>query len=88
MAPVLLRSFSTFKYKRRSKLYLAKKFSVFKNDLKKYEKAANELMDKVNIILLDCMAYTEQSSELVSKLTGLPVIVSNAIMTKLVLEMI
>ncbi|MGG2025877.1 AroM family protein [Gottfriedia sp. S16(2024)] len=62
--------------------------SPFKNDLKNYENAGNELKDKVDIILLDCMAYSEQSRELVSKLTDLPVIVSNVMMGKLISEMI
>ena len=62
--------------------------SPYKNDLKNFEKAAKELKDKVDLILLDCMAYQEQSREMVSQLTDLPVIVSNVIMAKLVSEMI
>ncbi|PGS51923.1 AroM family protein [Bacillus sp. AFS041924] len=62
--------------------------SPYKNDLKNFEKAGKALKEKVDIILLDCMAYSEQSRELVSKITGLPVIVSNVIMAKLVSEMI
>jgi protein AroM len=53
-----------------------------------YDDAAAELVNKVDIILLDCMGYTEEARELVAKQTGLPVILSNAIMAKLVSEMI
>ncbi|WP_179874451.1 AroM family protein [Bacillus sp. AFS002410] len=62
--------------------------SPYKNDLKNFEKAAKELKGKVDLILLDCMAYQEQSRGIVSQLTDLPVIVSNVIMAKLVSEMI
>ncbi|WP_180954328.1 AroM family protein [Bacillus sp. M6-12] len=62
--------------------------SPYKNDMASYKTAANELKDKVDIILLDCMGYTEESRDLVVKATGLPVILSNAIMAKLVSEMI
>lgn len=53
-----------------------------------FHQAANELKDKVDIILLDCMGYTEEARALVSKISGLPVILSNAIMAKIVSEMI
>jgi protein AroM len=62
--------------------------SPYHNDPKSFEAAANELKDKVDIILLDCMGYTEEAREMVSKATGLPVILSNAIMAKLTSEMI
>lgn len=62
--------------------------SPYKNDLASFEEAANGLKDKVDLILLDCMGYTEESRELVAKATGLPVILSNALMAKLVSEMI
>jgi protein AroM len=57
-------------------------------DEKNFYQAANELKDKVDIILLDCMGYTEEARELVSKTAGLPVILSNAIMAKIVSVMI
>jgi protein AroM len=53
-----------------------------------FYQAANELKDKVDIILLDCMGYNEEARALVSKTSGLPVILSNAIMAKIVSEMI
>ncbi len=62
--------------------------SPYQNDPKSYEEAAVELKDKVDIILLDCMGYTEEAREIVSRATGLPVILSNAIMAKLTSEMI
>jgi protein AroM len=62
--------------------------SPYKNDLANFQQAANELKDKADMILLDCMGYTEQARELVAEVSGLPVVLSNAIMAKLVSEMI
>jgi protein AroM len=62
--------------------------SPYKNELANFLEAANELKDKVDIILLDCMGYTEEARDLVSGAAGLPVVLSNAIMAKLVSEMI
>ncbi|TWE05227.1 protein AroM [Neobacillus bataviensis] len=62
--------------------------SPYKNDLESYQAAGDELKNEVDIILLDCMGYTEEARQLVSSATGLPVILSNAIMAKLVSEMI
>jgi protein AroM len=53
-----------------------------------FHQAANELKDKVDIILLDCMGYTEETRRWVADASGLPVILSNAIMAKLVSEMV
>lgn len=62
--------------------------SPYKLEESGFESAANELKDHVDIILLDCMGYTEEARERVSNASGLPVILSNAIMAKLVSEMI
>lgn len=62
--------------------------SPYEKDISSFQEVAKELKDKVDVILLDCMGYTEQARELVSKASGLPVILSNAIMAKLVSEMI
>jgi protein AroM len=62
--------------------------SPYQDDVESFTKAANELKDQVDIILLDCMGYTEEARELVSKVSGLPVLLSNAMMAKLVSEMI
>lgn len=62
--------------------------SPYQNDLASYALAVNELKNKVDIILLDCMGYTEEARKLVAQSSGLPVILSNAIMAKLVSELI
>ncbi|MED3552757.1 AroM family protein [Cytobacillus praedii] len=62
--------------------------SPYHHDQAGYEEAAENLKNKVDIILLDCMGYTEEAREMISKATGLPVILSNAIMAKLTSEMI
>jgi protein AroM len=62
--------------------------SPYHHDHAGYEEAAENLKNKVDIILLDCMGYTEEAREMISKATGLPVILSNAIMAKLTSEMI
>lgn len=62
--------------------------SPYHHDQASYKEAADKLKDKVDIILLDCMGYTEEAREMISKATGLPVILSNAIMAKLTSEMI
>ncbi|USG68532.1 AroM family protein [Brevibacillus ruminantium] len=62
--------------------------SPYVEDAESYREACAELKDQADIVLLDCMGYTEGARELVSELTGLPVILSNAIMAKLVSEMI
>jgi len=62
--------------------------SPYQNDVASFAQAANELKDKVDLVLLDCMGYTEEGRALVSKATGLPVILSNAMMAKLISEMI
>jgi len=60
----------------------------YHNDEGSFIAAAEELKDKADIILLDCMGYTEAAQALVSKITGLPVVLSNSLMAKLVSEMI
>ncbi|WP_028549009.1 AroM family protein [Paenibacillus sp. UNC451MF] len=62
--------------------------SPYKNDEVNFHKAAQELKEKVDLVLLDCMGYTEQARKLMAEATGLPVVLSNAVMAKLVSEMI
>lgn len=50
--------------------------------------AANFLKDKSDIILLDCMGFTEEKRAIVEEASGLPVILSNALMCKLLSEMV
>ena len=52
-----------------------------------YRQAVLELKGNVDLILLDCMGYTEQSRKLVADIADLPVVLSNAIMAKLLSEM-
>ncbi|KAF9115474.1 AroM family protein [Paenibacillus cellulositrophicus] len=53
-----------------------------------FEAAARALKDQTDLILLDCMGYTEEARRIVAEASGLPVILSNAIMAKIVSEMI
>ncbi len=62
--------------------------SPYENDEASFIEAASELKGKVDIILLDCMGYTEKARELLSNAMGLPVLLSNSMMAKLVSEMI
>ncbi|TDF94428.1 AroM family protein [Paenibacillus piri] len=62
--------------------------SPYKNNEANFHEAARELKGQADLILLDCMGYTEQARRLMAEATGLPVVLSNAIMAKLVSEMI
>lgn len=53
-----------------------------------FEKATQNLKKEVDVILLDCMGYTEEMRGIVEKESDIPVVLSNAIMTKLVSEII
>lgn len=53
-----------------------------------FQAAAAGLKGKADILLLDCMGYTEEARRLMAEASGLPVILSNAIMAKIVSEMI
>lgn len=50
--------------------------------------AAETFKDRVDIVLMDCMGYTEESRQWVAGASGMPVVLSNALMAKLVSEMI
>ncbi|HBZ79756.1 MULTISPECIES: AroM family protein [Brevibacillus] len=60
--------------------------SPFALDRAAYQAAIEPLKDKVDVLLMDCMGYTEEARELVSELTGLPVVLSSAFMAKLIAE--
>lgn len=62
--------------------------SPYAQDDECFATAASQLKDKVDVILLDCMGYTERMQEIVSKVSGLPVILSNALIAKLVSEIV
>lgn len=57
-------------------------------DESRFQAAANELKGKADLILLDCMGYTEEARALVAEASGLPVILSNAVIAKIVSEMV
>lgn len=53
------------------------------------QKAAKELKrQNVDLILLDCMGYKEECKQVVEQSTGVPTILSNALMAKMVSEVI
>ncbi|MNB78041.1 hypothetical protein D3C81_265760 [compost metagenome] len=53
-----------------------------------FEQAGRAMRDKADLLLLDCMGYTEQHRERIARASGLPVILSNSLMGKLVSEII
>jgi len=62
--------------------------SPYENDIKPFQKAAAVLKEEADLILLDCMGYTESLRREAAEITGKPVILSNALIAKLVSEMI
>ncbi|MCM3699167.1 AroM family protein [Paenibacillus macerans] len=50
--------------------------------------AAKELKGRADVLLLDCMGYTEGHRNWVTSLSGLPTILSSSLMSKLVSEVI
>ncbi|MGG1661997.1 AroM family protein [Brevibacillus sp. NRS-1366] len=46
------------------------------------------LKGQVDLLLLDCMGYSEEARQLVSSLFGKPAMLSTALMTKLMSELI
>lgn len=62
--------------------------SPYASGRQSFQAAALELKDKAELILLDCMGYTEEARTHVAEASGLPVVLSNAAIAKLVSEMI
>lgn len=63
--------------------------SPYQPDEQSFQKAAQSLVEHgAEVILLDCMGYVEEMRDIVRKRSGLPVILSNALMAKLVSEMV
>ncbi|WP_312112727.1 AroM family protein [Brevibacillus reuszeri] len=62
--------------------------SPFRVDKQAYQEALEPLKDQVDLLLMDCMGYSEEARQLMSELSGMPVILSTALMAKLISEMI
>ncbi|WP_103110882.1 AroM family protein [Brevibacillus reuszeri] len=62
--------------------------SPFTLDKQVYQQALEPLRDQVDLLLMDCMGYSEEARQLVSELTEKPVILSTALMSKLISEII
>ncbi|RYM04979.1 AroM family protein [Sporolactobacillus sp. THM7-7] len=62
--------------------------SPYEDGSEPFRKAASQLKDKVEYILLDCMGYNEEIRDLVKKYSGIPTILSNALMAKIVSEFV
>jgi protein AroM len=62
--------------------------SPYQYDERQIMNACAELKENSDIVLLDCMGYTESMRSFVADHTGLPVILSNALMAKIISEMI
>ncbi|AQR78099.1 AroM family protein [Paenibacillus larvae] len=63
--------------------------SPYTPDKVRFMSASRELKEKgADLIILDCMGYQEEMRAWVEEASGLPVILSNALMAKLISEMI
>lgn len=61
----------------------------YKPGIEQFIEAAKSLKEqKADVLIMDCMGYTEKMREIVAEASGLPVILSNALMAKLVAEII
>ncbi|EHS58358.1 AroM family protein [Paenibacillus kribbensis] len=62
--------------------------SPYSGSMEEFRQAAGQFKDQADLIVLDCMGYTETHRELVTRYAGVPVILSNALIGKLVSEMV
>ncbi|GIP37822.1 hypothetical protein J31TS4_11020 [Paenibacillus sp. J31TS4] len=62
--------------------------SPYVQDPEPFRLAAEELRGNADVLLLDCMGYTEEARTLVSRASDLPVVLSSALMAKLLSELI
>lgn len=63
--------------------------SPYTGDRSEFERAVEELKNKgAEVLLMDCMGYDEQMKAAVMEISGLPVILSNALMAKLMSELV
>ncbi|MFC4273914.1 AroM family protein [Achromobacter aloeverae] len=63
--------------------------SPYADGLRELERAAAELRERgAQVLLLDCMGYTEEHRRAAARASGLPVILSNALIAKLTAELL
>ncbi|WP_179031993.1 AroM family protein [Paenibacillus kribbensis] len=62
--------------------------SPYSGSAEEFRQAAGQFKDQADLIVLDCMGYTETHRELVARYAGVPVVLSNALIGKLVSEMV
>lgn len=63
--------------------------SPYSSDEEVFKEAARRLKEKnADLILMDCMGYTEELKVIVQEESGLPVVLSNALIAKLISEMV
>lgn len=62
--------------------------SPFNLDPDAYQQAIEPLKGQADLLLLDCMGYSEEARQLVCDLSGKPAILSTALMAKLMSELI
>ncbi|QWU16512.1 protein AroM [Paenibacillus sophorae] len=62
--------------------------SPYTGEEEDFGRAAGALQGRADVLLLDCMGYTERHRESIARASGLPVILSNTLMSKLVSEIL
>ncbi|MDQ0494398.1 AroM family protein [Paenibacillus brasilensis] len=62
--------------------------SPYSGSAEEFRQAALQFKDQADLIVLDCMGYTDAHRELAARYAGVPVILSNALIGKLVSEMV
>ncbi|WP_336077423.1 AroM family protein [Paenibacillus sp. 203] len=62
--------------------------SPYSGSEEEFCRAAGQFKNQADLIVLDCMGYTETHRELAAHYSGVPVVLSNALIGKLVSEMV
>ncbi|WP_149095320.1 AroM family protein [Paenibacillus terrae] len=62
--------------------------SPYSSSEEEFRHAAGQFKDQADLIVLDCMGYTDVHRELAARYAGAPVVLSNALIGKLVSEMV
>lgn len=62
--------------------------SPYSGSEEEFRQAAGQFKEQADLIVLDCMGYTDTHRELVARYGGIPVVLSNALIGKLVSEMV